>query len=115
LIAQLNGNLYRIYQQDGYCIYLNVSESMMMAQRACRTYEVHKHQLIKKTLQSGMTFIDVGGNKGDFTLLDASTERAIMGRPLTMSPYSHLCGGRLVSTRLQLGDSPTTVTDGRRR
>ena len=39
-----------------------------------------------------------------------STERGIMARPLTMSPYNHLRGGRLVLTRLRRDDSPTTLT-----
>jgi len=86
LIAHLNGNVYRIYQLDGYRMYLNVSESIMMAWRACGNYEPHKHQLMKNTLRPGMTFIDVGANKGDFTLLAASRVGP-QGRVLAFEPH----------------------------
>lgn len=52
-------------------IYLNVKESQMMLARALGIYEPDKTQTICSLLKSGQTFIDVGCNKGDFSLLAA--------------------------------------------
>ena len=52
-------------------IYLNVKESSMMLARALGMYEPDKTQTIYSLLKHGQTFIDVGCNKGDFSLLAA--------------------------------------------
>ncbi len=52
-------------------IYLNVKESRMMLARALGIYEPDKTQTICSLLKPGQTFIDVGCNKGDFSLLAA--------------------------------------------
>ncbi len=52
-------------------IYLNVKESRMMLARALGIYESDKTQTICSLLKPGQTFIDVGCNKGDFSLLAA--------------------------------------------
>lgn len=52
-------------------IYLNVKESSMMLARALGIYEPDKTQTICSQLKPGQIFIDVGCNKGDFSLLAA--------------------------------------------
>ncbi len=52
-------------------IYLNVKESRMMLARALGVYEPDKTQTICSLLKPGQVFIDVGCNKGDFSLLAA--------------------------------------------
>lgn len=64
-------NGYRLYRIDGGMIYLNIKESKMMFMRAVGLYEPNKHAAIKALIQPGSTFVDIGANKGDFTLLAA--------------------------------------------
>jgi FkbM family methyltransferase len=71
MLSRLAPNRYEIYRVEGGQIFLNLHESSAMVQRAMRSYEPAKHALIRKHLRPGMTFIDVGANKGDFTLLAA--------------------------------------------
>ncbi|HEB86826.1 MAG TPA: FkbM family methyltransferase [Gammaproteobacteria bacterium] len=55
----------------GGIIYLNIKESHMMLARALGIYEPDKTRTIHTLLKPGMTFIDIGSNKGDFSLLAA--------------------------------------------
>jgi precorrin-6B methylase 2 len=56
-----------------------------MVQCAMNAYEPAKHALIRRRLRPGMTFVDVGANKGDFTLLAARlTGKA--GRVISIEP-----------------------------
>src|SRR5690349_8944049 len=71
LLSRLAADRYEIYRVEGGLIFLNLHESAAMVQRAMRSYEPAKHALIRKHLRPGMTFIDVGANKGDFSLLAA--------------------------------------------
>jgi len=71
LLSRLAADRYEIYRVEGGLIYLNLHESSAMVQRAMHAYEPAKHALIRRHLRPGMTFIDVGANKGDFTLLAA--------------------------------------------
>ena len=71
LLSRLAADRYEIYRVEGGLIYLNLHESAAMVQRAMSAYEPAKHALIRRHLRPGMTFIDVGANKGDFTLLAA--------------------------------------------
>lgn len=59
------------YSYAGGKIYLNVKESPMMLARALDAYERAKMAAVRHFLKPGMTFVDVGGNKGDFALLAA--------------------------------------------
>lgn len=52
-------------------IHLNIKESHMMLARALGIYEPDKTQTIQTLLKPGMTFVDIGANKGDFSLLAA--------------------------------------------
>src|SRR6202011_1161688 len=62
---------YFAFPGPGGRIYLNVKESSMMLARAFGLYELRKVKAVQALLKSGDTFIDVGGNKGDFALLAA--------------------------------------------
>lgn len=52
-------------------IFLNLSESPMMCSRALNAYEYRKVQFFENILQEGMTFLDIGANRGYYTLLAA--------------------------------------------
>lgn len=62
---------YHAFPGAGGWIYLDVRESPMMLARALRAYEPEKAASLRAALRPGMTFVDVGGNKGDFALLAA--------------------------------------------
>jgi hypothetical protein len=69
-LAHATGN-YRAYFVAGGTIYLDIGESKMMRTRALGRYELKKMNLVRNWLEPGATFVDVGSNKGDFTLLAA--------------------------------------------
>lgn len=52
-------------------IFLDVDESPMMRARIEGTYEPFKTQMLRRLLAPGMTYVDVGTNKGYFALLAA--------------------------------------------
>ena len=66
---------YHAYPGAGGWINLDVRESPMMLARALRMYEPAKTTALARVLRPGMTFVDVGGNKGDFALLAAKVTR----------------------------------------
>lgn len=76
---------YRLYDVPGGRIYLDVRESPMMLARALGIYEHEKVQAIRDFLEPGATFIDIGANKGDFTILAASIVGP-SGRILAIEP-----------------------------
>ena len=93
LISRLAANRFEIYRVEGGLIYLNLHEHPMMVQVAMGTYESAKHAMIRRLLRSGMTFIDVGANLGDFTLQAARLVGGT-GRVISIEPapenYSYL-------------------------
>lgn len=68
LLSRLAADRYEIYKIEGGLIYLNLHEQSMMVQMAMGTYEPAKHEMIRRHLRPGMTFLDVGANLGYFTL-----------------------------------------------
>jgi FkbM family methyltransferase len=60
---------YFLVPVPGGRIYLQLNESPMMVARALRLYERVKFKRLRRITRPGMTAIDVGANKGDFTLL----------------------------------------------
>lgn len=62
---------YFVYSVAGGKIYLNVKESSMMLERSFGLYEQEKIKAVQAFLKPGDSFVDVGGNKGDFALLAA--------------------------------------------
>jgi FkbM family methyltransferase len=81
---------YYPYKFEGGRVYLNIKESRMMLMRALGCYEESKHLAFKRFLQPGATFVDVGCNKGDFTLL-ASRLVGPQGRVLSFEPHPENC------------------------
>ena len=69
IFAKCLPDKYYPYPFWGGRIYLNVRESPMMLQRVLRLYERKKINVVRKLLKPGMTFIDIGSNKGDFSLI----------------------------------------------
>jgi len=63
--------MYKLYETHGFKIYLDANESGMMKSRTVEKYEVQKFKWLKNNLTQQDTFIDVGANKGDFTLLSS--------------------------------------------
>jgi FkbM family methyltransferase len=62
---------YSSFSVPGGKIFLNLHESPMMLQRALGVYEPQKVGAVQRLMPRGGTFIDIGGNKGDFALLAA--------------------------------------------
>ncbi len=64
---------YELYSHKeagtGYNFWLDVDESRFMLSRSKGKYEMKKTRLVQKYVKRGMTFLDVGANKGWFTLL----------------------------------------------
>lgn len=83
-------NFYYPYKFEGGRIYLNIKESGMMVRRALGRYELTKYQAMRQFLRPGGTFIDIGCNKGDFTLL-ASHLVGQEGRVLAFEPHPENC------------------------
>jgi len=95
---------YLAFPFGGGQIYLNVKESQMMLARALGVYEPDKTQTICDLLKPGQTFIDVGGNKGDFSLLAAKIT-GDKGRVLTFEPEPENCHWFEKSIKLNNYDS----------
>jgi FkbM family methyltransferase len=74
---------FEIYETYGFKIYLDTSESPMMKARAAENYEVEKFRFLSSVLTKDITFIDVGANKGDFTLHAAR----YAGRVFSIEPH----------------------------
>jgi FkbM family methyltransferase len=62
---------YHAYPSAGGRIYLDLRESPMMLARLLRVYEADKFAALRARLRPGNVFVDVGANKGDFSLLAA--------------------------------------------
>ena len=62
---------YFVCSTPGGKIYLNLKESPMMLERCFGFYEPEKTRAVQSFLEPGDTFVDVGGNKGDFAFLAA--------------------------------------------
>jgi FkbM family methyltransferase len=67
---------YHAYPFPGGRIYLDLRESPTMLARVLRSYERQKQRTLLRYLPMGGTFVDIGGNKGDFALIAA---RALAG------------------------------------
>jgi FkbM family methyltransferase len=81
---------YRPYEFAGGLIYLDVDESPMMRARAEGRFEPEKTAALQRLLEPGMTFVDVGANKGDFSLIAARTMND-EGRVLAFEPSPDNC------------------------
>jgi FkbM family methyltransferase len=68
IVKVLNRDEMRLYDNGRYLVYLNLSEYNTMLSRAIGFFERKKFLLTEKLLAAGATFLDLGGNKGDFAL-----------------------------------------------
>ncbi|MCK9375551.1 MAG: FkbM family methyltransferase [Syntrophobacterales bacterium] len=64
-------DVYLPFPSAGGKIFLNLKESPSQFSRAIGQYEVLKKKTIVNLLKPGKTFIDVGANMGDYTLMAA--------------------------------------------
>lgn len=76
---------HRAYPAAGGWTYLDVRESPMMLARALRAYETRKVAKLRTALRPSMVFVDVGGNKGDFSLI-AAKAMGDAGRIICVEP-----------------------------
>ncbi|WJW75199.1 FkbM family methyltransferase [Thiohalobacter sp. IOR34] len=81
---------YLDFPVAGGRIYLRLRESPMMLARALGRYEPDKMRVVRKLLPPGQTFLDVGANKGDFSVLAASLVGP-EGRVLAFEPEPENC------------------------
>lgn len=72
IVASLLTGCYYPCHFVGGRMYLNLRESRFMMDRALGWYEPGRMKAVARLLKPGSTFIDIGGNKGDFALLAAS-------------------------------------------
>jgi FkbM family methyltransferase len=82
---------HKPYPFAGGLIYLDVEHSPMMRARAEGRYETAKTALIQQHLEPGMTFVDVGANMGDFSLIAAKV-MGDRGCVLAFEPSPENCG-----------------------
>jgi len=73
-----------------YKIYLNLKESGMMIRRFFGVYEYWNQQLLRQIVKPGMTVVDVGANKGDYSLLSAYLMKD-RGKILAVEPVPENC------------------------
>ena len=76
---------YHAYPARGGRIYLDVRESPAMLARALWSYEVPKSRAMAAAVRPGSVVLDIGGNKGDFSLL-AAKAAGDRGRVLCFEP-----------------------------
>jgi FkbM family methyltransferase len=70
-LATLLPRGYHAYPGRGGWIFLDVRESPAMLARALWSYEVAKSDALAAAVRPGAVVLDIGGNKGDFSLLAA--------------------------------------------
>lgn len=83
-------SFYYPYRFRGGRIFWDVTESRMMIERIFGTYEPNTYDAIATFLHPGQTFIDVGANKGDFSLYAASLVGK-HGRVIAVEPDADNC------------------------
>lgn len=71
-------------------LYLNLHESDMMRRRAWGDYESEKTELLRTAIRPGMTVVDIGVNKGYYSLMAASLLQG-RGRVLSFEPSPENC------------------------
>lgn len=81
---------YYLIKYHGGKIFLNLRESQMMRARALGIYEYKKMKLFKKLVKPNMTILDIGVNKGYFSLLSAKLMKD-KGNILSFEPDPDNC------------------------
>jgi FkbM family methyltransferase len=83
-------NKYFLIKYAGGKIYLNLKESNMMINRALNVHGYWEVQLFKKIIKPNMTILDIGANKGYFSLLFAKLMNDT-GRVVAIEPVNENC------------------------
>jgi len=85
-------NRYFLLRPRGmrFQVYLNLRESPMMMSRYLGRYEPQKTAFLQSAIKPGMTVVDVGVNKGYYSLLAASLLQG-KGRVLSFEPSPENC------------------------
>jgi len=78
-------NRYFVFNYPGGRIHWNPGNSPGMMARILGIYEIDKITAVQKLLKPGSTFVDIGANVGDYTLLAASLV-GNAGRVLSFEP-----------------------------
>ncbi len=78
------------YRFAGGWIYLNIKGGGTFMERAFGLYEVSKNKAIRDMLKTGMTFVDVGVHKGDYSFIAARTVGP-KGRVIAFEPLPENC------------------------
>jgi FkbM family methyltransferase len=81
---------FELYQLDGYKMFIDVGEFFTMFERLIGDFEPSKNNFIRSNLYEGVTFIDLGVNKGDYALLAASLVGPT-GRVVAIEPEPENC------------------------
>lgn len=81
---------YLLVPYVGGKIYLNLKESSMMMDRAFGVYEYWKTYIFRNMVKPGMTIVDVGVNKGYYSLLAAKLLNG-SGAVLSFEPDPENC------------------------
>ena len=68
-VSRLLPKGHRPYRVEGGLIHLDVTESKHMLTRAFGLFHSKQIHFLKTFLKRGMAFVDVGANKGDFSLM----------------------------------------------
>lgn len=90
LFSKIVPSFYYPYRCFGGRIYIDITESSMMLARVRGKYEIEKHKAIRTFLKPGGIFIDVGANKGDFSLVAAKLLDKT-GKVIAFEPESKNC------------------------
>jgi FkbM family methyltransferase len=83
-------NCYLPFPFAGGWIYIKLKQHQMSLQRALGLYEVETREAIRHFIKPGMTFIDVGANKGDYSLI-AARLTGPAGRVIAFEPFPDNC------------------------
>lgn len=96
---RFNKNDLRIAECDGFTLFFDEADvAVGRTIGAGHAYEIHLANFLKKVLQRGMTFVDVGANIGFFTLLGAQSVGEL-GKVIAVEPNSENC--RLIMLSVQ--------------
>lgn len=92
-------NDLRIANCDGFSLFFDETDvAVGRTIGGGHPYEIHLANFLKKVLQPGMTFVDVGANIGFFTLLGAR-EVGESGKVIAVEPNSENCRLIMLSLR----------------
>lgn len=90
IVSRLIPTFYYPYRLPGGRVYLDISESAMMLERAMRRRSRTEIRLINQYVTRGGTFVDIGSNKGEIAVFAASVVGE-EGLVLAIEPHPGNC------------------------